>query len=205
MAAFWRGDWKAAYDLLEEAVRGEPVGALYGVTTSSLLLVSGYLGRRSEVLALVDSEDALPRGSGPNANGAWSILLGATEALAIMGERDRAAELYPMLERAIDTGTLIPPNVPRLLQTTAGIGASCLGDWDRAEEHFREALDQAERIPFKSEQADARRWYADMLLERAAPDDTARAHRLLEEALTIYEQIGMPRHVGLTEALLARA
>ncbi len=109
-----------------------------------------------------------------------------------------------MLERAIATDTLIPPYVPRLLQTTAGIGASCRRDWDHAEEHFRKALDQAERIPFKSEQADARRWYADMLLERAAPDDPARAHRLLEEARTIYEEIGMPRHVGLTEALLAR-
>ncbi len=204
LAAFWRGDWETAYELLAEAVIGEPVGALYGVTTSSLLLVSGYLGRRSEVLALYDSEDALPRGSGPNANGAWCVLLGATEALAILGERDRAAELYSMLERAIDTGTLIPPYVPRLLQTTAGIGASCLRDWDRAEGHFREALEQAERIPFKCEQADARRWYADMLLERGAPDDTARAHRLLEEARTIYEQIGMPRHVGLTEDLLAR-
>jgi hypothetical protein len=41
-----------------------------------------------------------------------------------------------------------------------------------------------------------------MLLDRAAPGDREKAQTLLDEALESYTQIGMPRHIEMTQALL---
>jgi hypothetical protein len=41
-----------------------------------------------------------------------------------------------------------------------------------------------------------------MLLDSGAAGDAERARKLLEEATTIYREIGMPRHVELAEQLL---
>jgi hypothetical protein len=41
-----------------------------------------------------------------------------------------------------------------------------------------------------------------MLFERDLPGDRDKARRLLEEALTVYRRIGMPRHDELTRSLL---
>jgi len=64
---------------------------------------------------------------------------------------------------------------------------------------------QAESFPSRLEQAEIRRFHAMMLIERAAPRDRDRARTLLEEALESYTQIGMPRHIEMTQALLDRA
>jgi hypothetical protein len=44
-----------------------------------------------------------------------------------------------------------------------------------------------------------------MLMDRAAPGDRGKAQTLLNEAQKSYECIGMPRHVEMTQTLLARA
>jgi hypothetical protein len=41
-----------------------------------------------------------------------------------------------------------------------------------------------------------------MLLDRDAPGDRDKAFRLLTEAIAMYRQIGMPKHVEMAEALL---
>jgi hypothetical protein len=43
-----------------------------------------------------------------------------------------------------------------------------------------------------------------MLIDRAAKGDREKAQTLLSEALESYAQIGMPRHVEMIQALLAR-
>jgi hypothetical protein len=42
-----------------------------------------------------------------------------------------------------------------------------------------------------------------MLIDRAAPGDREKAQTLLGEALETYSNIRMPRHVEMTQALLA--
>jgi hypothetical protein len=64
---------------------------------------------------------------------------------------------------------------------------------------------QAEALPHPLEGAETRRFYAQMLLDRAAPDDAERAADLLGGAVDVYRRIGMPRHLEMTEALLAEA
>lgn len=48
------------------------------------------------------------------------------------------------------------------------------------------------------------RWYASMLLERDAPGDREPARELLTEAIAMYRRIGMPKHIEIAEALLAK-
>ena len=90
-----------------------------------------------------------------------------------------------------------------LLQKAAGIAAACGRQWAAAEQHFDTALRQAHEIPHRIEQPEVRRWYASMLLDRDAPGDRERARQLLTEAIAMYRDIDMPKHIELAEALLA--
>ena len=74
--------------------------------------------------------------------------------------------------------------------------------WERAETHYRTALSRAHEIPFRSEQPEVRRWYAQMLLDRNASGDRDKARTLLGEAVEIYERIGMPRHLEMARDML---
>ncbi len=65
-------------------------------------------------------------------------------------------------------------------------------------------MQQAEAFPDHLEQAEIRRFHAMMLIDRAAKGDHEKAQTLLNEALQSYESIGMPRHLEMTQALLAR-
>ena len=47
-----------------------------------------------------------------------------------------------------------------------------------------------------------RRWYAQMLLDRDDPGDRDKAFRLLTEAVTMYQEIGMPKHLEMAQAML---
>jgi tetratricopeptide (TPR) repeat protein len=84
----------------------------------------------------------------------------------------------------------------------AGMAAAAGGQWEKAEEHYRTALRQAHEIPHKIEQPEVRRWYARMLIDRDAPGDQDKARELLTEAIAMYREIGMPKHVEMAEALL---
>jgi hypothetical protein len=59
-------------------------------------------------------------------------------------------------------------------------------------------------LPNVLEQKELRRFHAMMLIDRAAPSDRKKAQTLLREALESYMQIGMPRHIEMTQALLDR-
>ena len=103
---------------------------------------------------------------------------------------------------SIETGTVVSPHSHRLLQTIAGIAAASGGQWEQAEHHYQTALSQAHEIPFRSEQPEVRRWYAQMLLDLNAPGERDKARTLLGEAVAMYEQIGMPRHVEMAKERL---
>ena len=84
----------------------------------------------------------------------------------------------------------------------AGIAAASGRRWEEAETHYQTALRQAHEIPFRSEQPEVRRRYAQMLLDRNAPGDRDRARSMLDEAVGMYQAIGMPRHLDLAEGML---
>ena len=60
----------------------------------------------------------------------------------------------------------------------------------------------AHEIPVVIGQPETRRWYARMLIDRDEPGDRDKAHELLTEAVAMYNEIGMPKHVEMAEAML---
>jgi hypothetical protein len=69
-------------------------------------------------------------------------------------------------------------------------------------EHHQTALRQSHDPRAVMEQAEVRRWYARMLMDRNGPGDCAKARELLTEAVAIYRRVGMLKHVEMAEALL---
>ena len=205
VAAFLRGDWQAARSRLEEARRGELVGALRGWEAGLLFECLAYLGQRSQALALLDDGSVeLPRPGQPNGSGAWCGLFSIVEGLTVLGERDRAGALYELTAEAIERTRSVSGGFydGRLLQRAAGVAAFAGCRWELAETHFIAALKQAGSIPHRPEEAHTRRWYGQMLLERKRPGDREQAEKLLHQALDDYERMDMPRHRDLVAALL---
>ena len=164
-----------------------------------------YVGDRDGALAILDEKRALlPRSGRPNTAGSWSMLALVIEGLVMLGEDSQAGQLYPLACELIGTGAVVLWPIFRFTQTIAGLAAAAARQWEAAEEHFKIAMQQAESFPYLLEKAEIRRFHAMMLLDRAARDDRDRAQTLLTEAMETYTQIGMPRHIEMTQALLAR-
>jgi len=200
---FWGGQWEKALQDFQEAVKVEAAGFYAGGAWGCFSLFKAYAGGSDEALAMLEQHrQNLPRPGQANTMGAWSMLLAAIEGLAVLGEREEAAKLYPLVAEAIGTRALLIEFGVGLLQTVAGIAAAANGQWDKAEEHYQTALRQAHELPHKLEQPEVRRWYARMLIDRDAPGDRDKAFRLLTEAIAMYRRIGMPKHEEMAEALL---
>jgi len=201
---FWRGEWGQALARFQEATNLEVQWYLAGGNWGALFLGKAYVGDRDSALAVLEQKrEKLPRPGRANVMGAWTMLFAAVEGLAVLGEREKAAKLYPLVLEAVDTGAVVlwyrPP-----LHAVAGMAAAAGEHWEKAEEHYQTALRQAHEIPFVIEQPEVRRWYARMLIERDAPGDREKARDLLTEAIAMYRRIGMPKHVEMAEALLSQ-
>jgi tetratricopeptide (TPR) repeat protein len=174
-----------------------------GFGVGTLFLQMAYAGDRDGALALLDEERALlPGRSQPNSLGSWWMLALVIEGLVILGEHSQAAQLYPLARELIDTGAVVLWPIFRFPHSIAGVAAAAARQWDAAIGHFQIAMQQARSFPDILEQADIRRFHSMMLLDRAAPGDRENAQTLLDEALESYTQIGMPRHIEMTQALL---
>jgi len=200
---FFRGDWSAALSHAQESHKAREGTFIGGFGVGTVFRQMAYAGDRDGALALLDQErDRLPRGGQPNTMGSWWMLVLATEGLVVLGEKQRAAGLYPLLCELADTGAVVLWPIFRFTQTVLGMAAAAAGRWDAAEAHFQTALSQAEAIPHLLEQAEIHRFHGMMLTDRGAPGDRKRAQTLLTQALEGYEQIGMSRHGDLVRALL---
>jgi tetratricopeptide (TPR) repeat protein len=128
------------------------------------------------------------------------------EVSALLGDRDRAAELYDLLEPYPGHVVLWPS-----LQASEGpvsyylgLLATTLERWADAERHFEQSIAISQRIGAPPWVAHARYAWADMLVRRDEPGDRERALALVGEALSAAEQMGMVRLAGLALALKVR-
>jgi tetratricopeptide (TPR) repeat protein len=202
---FFRGDWASASQHGQTADRLESETSLRGAGTGTFFRQLAYAGDREGALAILHEKCAwLPRSGQPNTMGSWWMLMLVIEGLVMLGEHSLAGELYPLARELVDTGAIAVWPIMRFAGTAAGIAASAAGQWEAAEDHFQTALQQAESVPHILEQAEIRRFHAMMLMDRNASGDREKARRLFGEALETYTKIGMPRHVDLTQTLLAR-
>jgi hypothetical protein len=162
-----------------------------------------YAGDHDDALAILDEKRALlPRSGQTNTAGSWLMLALVIEGLVMLGEQSQAGQLYPLICELLGTGPVVLWPISRLTHTIAGVAAAAARQWDAAEEHFQMAMQQAEFLPNRLEQTEIRRFHAMMVMDRATPGDREKAQTLLREALESYTQIGMPRHIEITQALL---
>ena len=203
---FFRGNWTNALLHAQASHRREPGSAMEGLGVGTVFRQLAYGADRDRALAILDEERAwLPHDGKPNIRGSWRMLALVIEGLVMLGEQWQAAQLYPLSRELVDTGAVALFPLSRFTHTIAGIAAGAAHQWQSAEQDFQIAMQQAESFPYRLEQAEIRRFHAMMLIERAAPGDRDRARTLLREALESYTQIGMPRHIEMTQALLDRA
>ena len=200
---FFRGNWESALLHAQESFRLEVESSILGSGVGTLFRQMAYAGDRAGALAILDQKrEWLPSSGQPNTSGSWSMLALAIEGLVILGENSQAGQLYPLARELVDTGAVVLWPIFRFTQTVAGMAAAAARQWEAAEDHFQTALKQAESVPHRLEQAEIRRFQAMMLIDRAAPGDRQEARRLLGEARETYAQIGMPRHIEMTDTLL---
>ena len=205
LAQFFRGNWTRALQHAQ-ASRRDSRRFFGGLGVGMLFRMMAYLGDRDGALKRLDEWSWwLPIAGGPNTRSSWWMLALVIEGLVMLGERLRAGELYPLACELINTGAVALWPIARFTQTIAGMAAAAGGLWDSAQHHFQMAFEQAERFPNRLECAEIKRFEAMMLLERGTASDYTTARNLLSDALLIYRQIGMPRHIEMVEKLLLRA
>jgi len=140
LAAHWRDDWETAERELRLADRLEAPGAVGGQSAAHLALHLAHAGRGDEVAAVVEAHrPGFPVAGVTSSIGAWNMLLGFVEALAVAGRPDEVAALRPLLDEALALDDWISFD-GRLVATRAAIAATAARDWDAAERHFATTL-----------------------------------------------------------------
>jgi tetratricopeptide (TPR) repeat protein len=130
------------------------------------------------------------------------------EACAMLGDADRAAQLYRLLlpyegrlEAVAGRALASWGAVDRHL----GVMAAAMSRWDDAERHFQAALRVNERLGFRPWLAWTRHQYAQMLGAADAPRNRERAGELLSGAADLASELGLDglrgRIAGLGESL----
>jgi tetratricopeptide (TPR) repeat protein len=202
---FLRGNWDKSLEYTERGWFTEVPRHVQAMSIAARFRILAYSRERESALALLNQyPEMLARLGKTNLIGSMILSFAAVEGLFVLGELEQAAIVYPLICELIDTGTICLPTSCRFSQTVAGIAATAARNWGAAENHFRIAMQQAESYPNVVEQADIRRFHAMMLLDRAATGDREKAQTLFDEAVETYTQIGMPRHIEMIQALLAR-
>ncbi|GMR24034.1 MAG: hypothetical protein BMS9Abin37_2523 [Acidobacteriota bacterium] len=185
----------------EQGVDVQNPGRWYGPAHAGLFLTKCYAGHDDAMRFLYDSFDVEQIGAVRSTGGWWGLVL-AAEGLAVLGERELLAKLYPRIAEAARTDWVLTCVGFQQSKKVGGLAAAAIGNYDESETFFRDALEEAERIPIKLEQPEVRRWYAKMLTDRAAPGDRENARELLDEAIDGYRTLGMPRHLEMAQELL---
>ena len=126
----------------------------------------------------------------------WGLALIAT----MRGDAELAKEHYPALQSS--TGTQLDGlNGDRVL----GLVARTIGEFEKATEHFEDALAFCREAGYRPELAWSCHDYAETLLEHPAPNDGAKAVELLEEAQAISAELGMAPLNARVSALQEKA
>ncbi|HEY6707327.1 MAG TPA: hypothetical protein VJB61_07005, partial [Actinomycetota bacterium] len=202
VAAHWRGDWETAERELRLADQLEAPGAIGGQSAAHLALHLARAGRGKEAVEIVEARrPGFPVAGRTSSIGAWNMLLGLVEALALAGRPDEVAALRPLLDQALTLDDWIAFD-GRLVSTRAAIAATAAHDWDAAERHFTTALTTAEALGNRIEQVDLGFWRARMLLTRNGPGDQEAAITLATDVSNRYRDLGLRRHAESATALL---
>ncbi len=198
-ARFYGGDWTAAETSLRHAMEIDLIPSMRGISDGQLAVLLACVGEPTAV-DLLESL-ALPSAGRPNTGGRWAALSGAVQAGVELGRLDEVAALYPLTLEALETGAVIGRDFS-MWEAVAGMAAAAGEQWETANTHFQTALRQAEVIPNKIGQPEVRRAWARMLIQRGGPGDKDQARTLLDKAIELYDELGMPKHLEMAMQML---
>jgi len=171
---------------------------------TALALIYKQLGREAEAraeferLAANDFVD-LPRDS------LWmACVTNLAETCAFLHDAQRAAMLYELLLPYAERTVVVAYAHTCFGSASRHLGllAATMSRWKEAAQHFEDALEMNTALEARPYLAHTQEDYARMLIDRDAPGDRDKAFRLLTDAVRMYREIGMPKHVELAEALL---
>ncbi len=189
--ALWAGELAEAENWYSQALRVEGKSYLSGLSEACLFAALAEAGDSRAEAAWTGRHWKLPIPAQLNSLGAWTALERSVIGLAHLGLREDLAALRPLTEELIQTGawtySLLLP-----FCTAAGITAASTGDWLAAEKHHTTAIHQTDIAPYRHLQPVAREWYAVMLLDRRGPGDQVQARAILDDAIAMYQSIGLP-------------
>jgi class 3 adenylate cyclase len=130
-------------------------------------------------------------------------LLAFGEALAELGETEGLDACYQRLHELNGRGMkFVPPwLVPRVIAMLDAVSKR----WDDASTYFEKALSLARRLGYRLELAATLLAYAKMRLARDAPGDAEAATAMLNEALQLYQDMGLPQRAEKVLAVKMQA
>ena len=165
------------------------------------MALAGRAGAEALIPALLPW---LPVAGRRNVEGAYFALETLVTGLAVMGDRERLAGLYPLTLAYVQTGRVytacrIGPGSPQL---AAALAADAAGLVDQSREHFEIALRQAHEVPVRILQPTVLYWYGRALSAGADTADHARGRAMVEAALTDFRALEMVLHANLAEQFL---
>lgn len=186
-----RGDLDQAIQFFRAAREKETPSFHEGILSGALFVALAMKGDPGVDAALAAARLDLPPGTSmPLSVGRCDCLACVLEGLAVLGRREDAAALETLAEYVVAEGPVCVFS-QNLLRTSAGIAAAAAAHWERAADHFRTAMHQADSAPYRTAQPVVRLRYADMLLSRGMTGDRERALELLNEALDMCRTLGM--------------
>jgi len=130
-------------------------------------------------------------------------LLACGEALAELGETEGLDACYQRLRELNGRGIefVWPCLVPRVIAMMDAASRR----WEDATVYFEKALSLARRLGYRLELAATLFWYAKMRLARDAPGDVGAAATMLNEALQLYQDMGLPQRAEKVLAVKMQA
>jgi len=130
-------------------------------------------------------------------------LLACGEGLAELGEAEGLDACYQRLRELNARGIefLVPCLVPRVIAMMDAVSRR----WDDATTYFEKALNLARRLGYRLELAATLLAYAKMCLARDAAGDAEAATAMLNEALQLYQDMGLPQRAEKVLAVKMQA
>jgi eukaryotic-like serine/threonine-protein kinase len=176
--------------MIKRVVDENPAVAAWLPVLALCYLVSGKEAECRDIFERLAAENftAVPQ------DGGWLTAMNRLGTIAaFFGDKPRAAVLHQMLipyrhrNIVILNGIICDGSAARAL----GMLAATLERWDEAQDLFEEAFAMNKRIGARPYVGKTQADWARMLLDRGGPGDRERALKLLDEALSIFQEIGM--------------
>ena len=137
----------------------------------------------------------------------WAQVMALCAEISVaLGDRGRARSCYELLQPYPDYVVYCGYNFycGGSFSHYLGLLAGLRSEWEKAEAHFEQALEQHQAMGFHPLVAHTRYAYADMLQRRGNPGDRYHALELLDQSLQTAQEIGMIRLERLASQLQKR-